>query len=153
MRRQRTLKGVSQTLLVPETMELSFREADILERFSGDLAALGFDIDHFGGTTFVIRAIPSMIDERSAKPVIVDIIDQALIDQNGFSKDRWLEDCLITMACHTAIRANNRMDTREMDDLIKDLYTCENPLHCPHGRPTMMTFSKQDLEKRFKRIV
>ncbi|MBT6339344.1 MAG: DNA mismatch repair protein MutL, partial [Desulfobacula sp.] len=69
------------------------------------------------------------------------------------SKDKWMEDCLISMACHTAIRANKAMQTGEMAKLLEDLEKCKNPFHCPHGRPTIVCLDAGQLEKLFKRVV
>lgn len=153
IKRHQALNAVSQDLLVPETMELNSRESDVLEKLLKDLSALGFCIEHFGGTFFVIKAIPALIDEKEIKPLIQDMVEKALADQNGFSKEKWLEDCLMLMACHTAIRANKGMDKREMEGLLKDLEQCDNPLHCPHGRPIRVTLSEDELERLFKRLV
>jgi len=153
IKRHQSLSVISQDLVVPETMELDFRESDILETFLDELHSLGFHIEHFGGTTFVIKAIPSIIDEKEIKPVIMEIVEKALTDQNRFSKAKWLEECLILMSCHNAIKANKNMNIMEMEMLLKDLEECDNPMHCPHGRPVQVTFSKDELEKLFKRVV
>lgn len=153
VQRHCSLGVVSQDLIVPETLELDHRESDILTGFLGDLSALGFCIEPFGGTTFVVKAIPAIIDEKEVRPVILDMIEKALAEKDRFSKDQWLDDCLILMACHTAIRANKPMEIREMERLLTDLEHCHNPQHCPHGRPTTLAFSKEALEKMFKRMV
>jgi DNA mismatch repair protein MutL len=143
---------VSQELIVPETMELSHKESDILLRLIPDLSLLGIGVEPFGGTTFVIKSIPSIISQKELKPILIEIIEKTANEKNEFSKTGWLDECLILMACHKAIRANLKMNVMEMQNLLQDLETCDNPMHCPHGRPIMITMSKNDLEKLFKRI-
>ncbi|NOX35261.1 MAG: DNA mismatch repair endonuclease MutL [Deltaproteobacteria bacterium] len=151
--RYQSLKVQSQTLIVPETLELNCREADLLSKILDDLSALGLVIEPFGGTSFVVKAVPSIIDEKEIKPVILEILEKALVKKDGFSKDDWLEKCLILMACHSAIRANLNLGHGEMVKLLSDLEQCENPRHCPHGRPIMISWSKKQIEKLFKRLV
>ncbi|OGR28276.1 MAG: DNA mismatch repair protein MutL [Desulfobacterales bacterium RIFOXYA12_FULL_46_15] len=142
-----------QSLLIPETVELTHRESDILLSLIPDLSILGIEVEPFGGTTFVIKSIPSIISGKEMKPILTKIIEKTLTEKDESSKDGWLDECLILMACHRAVRANSRMNAAEMQNLLKDLETCDNPMHCPHGRPIMVTMSKNDLEKLFKRIV
>ncbi len=143
----------SQELVVPETMELSYKESDILLRLIPELSLLGIGVEPFGGTTFVIKSIPSIISQKEMKPILMDIIEKISTEKDESSKDRWLDECLILMACHKAIRANLKMNVMEMQNLLKDLEKCENPRHCPHGRPIMVTITKNELEKLFKRVV
>jgi DNA mismatch repair protein MutL len=154
LRKRVTASGMAgQTLLVPETLELSHKESDILLGLLPHLSSLGIEVEPFGGTTFIIKSVPSIISQKAMTPILTEIIETSLMDKNEFSKDRWLDDCLILMACHKAVRANLRMNILEMESLLKDLEKCENPLHCPHGRPICVALSKNDLEKLFKRIV
>lgn len=154
LRKRVTASGMAgQTLLVPETLELGHRESDILLGLLPHLSSLGIEVEPFGGTTFIIKSVPSIISQKATAPILTEIIETSLVDKNEFSKDRWLDECLILMACHKAVRANLRMNVLEMESLLKDLETCENPLHCPHGRPICVTLSKNDLERLFKRIV
>jgi len=152
-RRYQSLKVQSQTLAVPETLDLNFKEADLLFKILDDLKALGMIIEPFGDTTFVVKAVPALIDEKEIKPIILEILETALIKKNTFSKEDWLENCLILMACHGAIRANLTLDRREMETLLSDLDHCENPRHCPHGRPIMISWTKHQIEKLFKRVL
>jgi len=152
-KRYQSLGVQSQSLAVPETLELNFKEADALSSILEDLKALGMVIEPFGETTFVIKAVPVMIDGKELKPVILEIIEAALVKKNQFSKEDWLEECLILMACHKAIRANLSLGPVEIEKLLMDLEQCENPRHCPHGRPIVITWSKNQIEKLFKRVV
>jgi DNA mismatch repair protein MutL len=143
----------SQYLLVPETLELGAREADLLSGMLPDLAAMGLVIEPFGGTTFVVRAVPGLLENASVKPLVTEIVDTLMETDDKAVRGQWRETCLMSMACHHAIRANRIMTRQEMELLIKDLWACENPVHCPHGRPTIVTFDKFQMEKLFKRVV
>ncbi|MFH2061088.1 MAG: DNA mismatch repair endonuclease MutL [Pseudomonadota bacterium] len=153
LNRQGALKTVSQQLVVPETLELNFKEADALKGILDDLTSMGIQIEPFGGTTFVIKTIPPLIDEHEIKPMIHQILESLLETNHKKIKDNWIENALITMACHRAVRANKSMNHSEMVQLIHDLEKCENPMHCPHGRPIQVTMTQKELEKLFKRVV
>jgi DNA mismatch repair protein MutL len=101
----------------------------------------------------VIKAAPALIVDREIKPVILEIVEKTMVDKSGFSREKWREDSLVLMACHTAIRANKRLSMREMQALLDDLDGCDNPFQCPHGRPVTVTLTKKEMEKMFKRIV
>jgi len=152
-KRYHSLKAQSQTLAVPETIELNFLQADLLSDMLDDLKTLGMIIEPFGDTTFVVKAVPAIIDEKEIKPIILEILETALVKKDGFSKEDWLENSLILMACHGAIRANLNLNHVEMEKLVFDLEQCENPRHCPHGRPVMILWTKNQIEKLFKRVV
>lgn len=147
------LSADTQYLLVPETLELNAKEADLLTGILPDLAALGLVIEPFGGATFVIRAVPGLLDHTSVKTLVTGIVDTLMETDDIGVQEQWREACLMSMACHHAIRANRNMTVREMETLIKDLWACDNALHCPHGRPTLVTFDRYQMEKLFKRVV
>ncbi|MCD4719001.1 MAG: DNA mismatch repair endonuclease MutL [Desulfobacula sp.] len=151
--RYHSLKAQTQNLAVPETLELNFKEADLLSNILEDLKTLGMIIEPFGDTTFVVKAVPAIIDEKEIKPIIIEILETALIKKDRFSKEDWLEKCLILMACHGAIRANLNLSQIEIEKLLADLEQCENPRHCPHGRPIMISWTKRQIEKLFKRVL
>ncbi len=148
-----SFETIRQELIIPETMELNYKESDILISLMPDLSSLGIEVEPFGGTTFVIKSIPSIISQKEMKPILMEIIEKISTEKDEFSKDGWLDECIILMACHKAVRANLKMNVMEMQALLRDLETCDNPMHCPHGRPIRVIMSKNDLEKLFKRIV
>jgi DNA mismatch repair protein MutL len=147
-------KPASQKLLLPETLELGYRESHALKAVLPDLNALGLEIEPFGGNTFVVKAVPALLDEGEVKPLVVEIAE-SLASEEGPSEglESALDRCRMLMACHGALRAHQRMDERQMTDLLKRLDGCENPSHCPHGRPTWIRWELAELEKKFKRIV
>lgn len=141
----------SQTLLVPETFDVGYKEADILEKLIPELKKAGVDIQNFGKGTFVVKSVPAILSGIEIKPVIMDIIEK--IADIGFASDiqKTIDTCLILMACHSAIRANQSLTDEQIKELMRQLDQCKDPSHCPHGRPTYITWSTAFLEKSFGR--
>jgi DNA mismatch repair protein MutL len=150
-KRYRTGKGPVQRLMLPETIELNFTEADILNRIRPELARLGLDIEPFGQSTFVVKAIPALLGGGEMAPLIREILEKTAETGYGPSLERSLNECLILMACHGALRARQRLSEVEQQALLDQLMTCDNPAHCPHGRPTWVRWSVKTLEKSFGR--
>ncbi len=145
----------SQGLLLPETVDVGFREADLLERLIPRFAEKGLEMEPFGGTTFVVKSVPASLEGREVKPLILDIV-QKLAEaslETGEGIEEALDQCLKLMACHGAIRANQALADREIRTLLDQLEECDNPSHCPHGRPTWVRWDLRFLEKSFRRIV
>jgi DNA mismatch repair protein MutL len=143
----------AQRLLVPESVELGYREAGVLEKIIPDLAALGLDIEPFGGNTFLIKSVPSLLAEREVKPLLVEIVEKIVEIGTSSGLAELLAECRMLMACHGAIRANQALSEAQINGLLAQLDECTNPSHCPHGRPTWIRWDIQKLEKSFKRIV
>ncbi len=152
-RRYRSLDVQSQTLAVPEVLDLTHQEAVLLETIVDELAALGIGIEPFGGTSFVIKSVPVLVEGKQVGKMVQDMVEKISRDNGTGLKDQWLETCLSTMACHRAVRANQTMNAQEMTALIETLFLCRNPMHCPHGRPIIVSFDARRLEKLFKRLV
>lgn len=170
--RSTTFRPPSQQLIVPEMVALNYREAAMAERIIPALFHLGIEMESFGEKTFLIKSIPAIIDDKELKPLILDILD-ALLEtgmewepgngdgamagmEEGYdlmaSEGRdWLDDILLLISCHHSVRAHHRLDPREVDALLLDLDRCKTPFHCPHGRPVTLSFSQNELERRFKR--
>ncbi len=151
-RRYHSGQGPVQRLMIPETIELNFTEARILDRIRPDLARLGMDITPFGQNTFVVKAVPALLGGGETAPLIREILEQTAETGHGPQLEQFLDDCLILMACHSAIRAKERLTEIEQQALLDQLMACDNPAHCPHGRPTWIRWSVQALEKSFGRI-
>jgi DNA mismatch repair protein MutL len=143
----------SQKLMLPETFDLDYRETAVIEQMLADLNSLGLEIDHFGGNTFVVKSVPVLIADREIKPLIIEIAEA--MDAYGYSPglEDALDQCIILMACHSAIRARQSLSAKEMKELLVQLDQCENPFHCPHGRPTFVQWPLKTLEKSFKRVL
>ena len=138
---------------MPETLELNFREAEILEQTLADLKALGMEIEPFGKNTFVIKAVPALLSGQDPKPVVREIVGKMADGALAAGLQEALDGCRMVMACHAAIRANQQLSGEQIKVLLAELDRCENPSHCPHGRPTWVRWDLQILEKSFKRIV
>ena len=151
--RSSTLSKASQKLLIPETIDLGYREAEILEKLIPDLNELGLEIEPFGGNTFVVKSVPALLENKEVRPLVIEIVEK--MAQTGFTTgmEKAIDQCLILMACHGAIRANRRLSDKEIKGLLDQLDRCEHPSNCPHGRPTWISWSIKDLEKSFGRIV
>ena len=142
-----------QRLLVPETIELGFREAEILEKMLLDLKALGLEIEPFGGNTFVVKAVPGLLADREIKPLVIEIVEKIAEIGAAPGLTEALEKCRMVMACHGAIRAHQKLSDEQIKGLLGQLDDCRNPSHCPHGRPTWIRWDLRALEKLFNRIV
>nr|HID59602.1 DNA mismatch repair endonuclease MutL [Desulfobacterales bacterium] len=142
-----------QQLLVPEILELNFRESDILDSVRGDLQGLGLEMEPFGWRTYLIKSVPSILINREIGPLIKEISELADEIQCSSDFETLLAECFKIMSCHGAIRANQELRKEEMEALLKQLDRLENPSHCPHGRPTWIIWTMRRIEKEFKRLL
>ncbi len=146
-------QGAAQRLLVPETLELGFRESAALEKLLSALGHIGFDIEPFGGSTFVVSAVPALLSGVESAPILREIAEKYVAAGVPGDPEKILDPCIELMACHSVIRANQALRPEQSRALLKQLDSCDNPSHCPHGRPTWIRWSVKELEKLFKRIV
>jgi DNA mismatch repair protein MutL len=142
----------AQTLLVPETVELSFGEAAALEPLVARLAGCGLEIEPFGGTTFAVKTVPAFMTGKPLQALLREIAEKAAESGSGGGLDEALDRGLKLMACHGAVRGRQRLSETELRTLLTQLDGCEQPHHCPHGRPTWIFIDLRELEKRFGRI-
>ena len=152
-RRSAASPKAAQKLIIPETIDLGYRESQILEKLIPDLNILGLEIEPFGGSTFVVKSVPALLENRAIQPLVVEIVEK--LAEIGFAPglEKAIDACLVLMACHGAIRANQLLSDQQITGLLKQLDECDHPFHCPHGRPTWIRWSLQTLEKSFKRVV
>lgn len=137
--------------LVPYMINLS--PSDILKLNDDKLNILkeiGLEVEHFGSNTLKVSKLPSFIKEYDEGSYIEELIEQ-VISKDKIDLDALRKHVIATMACKASIKANDKLSLREMNDLIDELFKCSNPTCCPHGRPTIIHFSKYDIEKMFKR--
>ncbi|WPD24459.1 MAG: DNA mismatch repair endonuclease MutL [Candidatus Electrothrix scaldis] len=143
-----------QNLLFPVTVELGPDHADILEQEAEAVATLGVNVEFFGDTTWVIKAVPAMVGKAPPQEVLFDILD-GLASHSGASHSEilpeFIENVLASMACKAAIKSGNHLHPEEMLALLRQMEQSEFFSHCPHGRPVLKTFSRLDVEKWFKR--
>ncbi len=137
-----------QPLLAPVNIELSpVRAARLAERIE-IFHQLGIEIEPFGFDSFIIRALPAILFDWNREELILELISQL---EEGRSPADPREEIIIRLACLAAIKARQRLDTGQLDKLVEELLACRDPERCPHGRPTMITFGWEELEKRFGR--
>lgn len=142
----------SQNLAPPMILNLSAMEAHTLQEYGDYFARMGFEIEDFGGNAVAVRAVPCDLYGHYEKDFLQGILDE-LEEEPPRGTPAIIAEKLASMACKSAVKGNMRISTKEMGALLDQLLSLENPYHCPHGRPTIITMSKYELEKKFKRIV
>ena len=150
---RRSSQPSMQKLMIPETFDLGYREAAVIGQMLGDLNSLGLEIEGFGGNTFVVKSVPAQLADREIKPLIIEISEAMTTYGHAPGLEDAIDQCLILMACHSAIRAHQSLSLKEMKELLVQLDGCDNPYHCPHGRPTSIHWPVSMLEKNFKRTL
>jgi len=152
--KQRVLEGrvEQQNLLVPETVELSASEAAVVEESAELLGSLGFSIEPFGTNTVLVQAYPAMLRRPDFPELLRDLAET--LEQPGQSPERRdiLESLLQMMACKAAIKAGYRLSTEEMASLLEQSHLIDDAHHCPHGRPTALVLSRNELDRQFGRL-
>ena len=143
---------VSQSMNPPVVVTLTGRERECYNRHAGDFEALGFLIEEFGGSEYAIRGVPMDLYGYEEKRLFLEILDE-LAGEAVSGTPESIRIRIATMACKAAVKGNMRLSGKEAERLIDELLTLDNPYHCPHGRPTIVSMSKYELEKKFKRIV
>jgi DNA mismatch repair protein MutL len=132
-------------------MELSVEESIILESHLEELKLMGFEIDPIGERVYAIRSKPSWIDQKDPKAIVQEILDElSFLKKEGKGAEA-VNRILITLACHSAIRANFSLRREEMEALVKTLDPFNLSTTCPHGRPIFFVFNLDELAKQFKR--
>ena len=139
-------------LLVPIKIELPKNEFIIIEDKLNILEDLGFSIDEFGTNTFIIRTHPIWIKEGYEEEDIRKVID-ILLENEEFELEKFIYKISATQACRMSIKANDYISYDDQVYLLNTLRKCNNPFTCPHGRPTVIKYTKYDLEKLFKRAI
>jgi len=142
-----------QTLNPPIIITLSGKERSVLEKYKSYFDDMGYEFDDFGGGEIAIRSVPLDLYGLKEKEVFLEVLDE--LSSIGVTENvpEILNTRIATMACKAAVKGNNSMTTEELWELLCQLMTLDNPYNCPHGRPTIITMSKYELEKKFKRIV
>ena len=144
-------KGESIPMLLPETLEFTNNEYIILKENFDFLKTMGFEIEEFGINSIIIKAHPIWLTKGFEDEQIKRIIELVINKEKDFDLSKFNDHMAATLACKASIKANTDISLDEMEALINDLRKCKNPFNCPHGRPTIIYYSKYDLEKLFKR--
>ena len=142
----------SQYLTPPLIVSLNMQEEEVLNANRDYFEKFGFEIEHFGGREYCISAVPSNLYGLTEEELFLEMLDQLESDHSKDTLDIFASR-LATMACKAAVKGNNRLSMEEAEKLLDELMTLENPYHCPHGRPTIISMTKTEMEKKFKRIV
>lgn len=142
---------VSQTLNPPIIVSLSAKEETVLKEHWDTFSSLGFNIEEFGGNEYAIRCVPLDLYGQNEQSLFMSVLDELCEDDNKGTLT--IEQKIASMSCKAAVKGNNRLSKEEMMALIDQLLELENPYNCPHGRPTIISMSKYEIEKKFKRIV
>ena len=156
---ERTLKGMknreftSQYLSPPIILNLSMKEAQLLNENMDRFARIGFEIEPFGGEEYAVRAVPDNLFSIAKKDLLMEMIDDLSDGISTTMTPELIDEKVASMSCKAAVKGNNRLSAQEVDALIGELLTLDNPYHCPHGRPTIIAMTRRELEKKFKRIV
>jgi len=141
-----------QPFLLPPRVEFSPSESRAILKKLGELSELGITLEHFGGGTFLVRSVPSLLVDVHWESFLCEIIP-VLDEQNSVKGGQVVGKLLALMACHGAIRAGQRLSKEEMVSLVEQLDEVEVPTNCPHGRPIFKRLSFYEIEKMFRRIV
>lgn len=156
---ERTINGMknreytSQYLSPPIVLTLSMQEADVLETYKDKFTSIGFEIEPFGGDEYSVRAVPDNLFTIAKKELLLEMIDSLSDGLHSNMEANLIDEKIASMSCKAAVKGNSKLSFAEMDSLIGELLTLENPYHCPHGRPTIISMTKRELEKKFKRII
>lgn len=140
-----------QELITPITLDLTLKEAVIIEEYIPQLEKMGFAVSEFGQNSYVVTTVPSMFGKFEDPQIIHDIISDLLLHGRVKGETEIYDHLCSSMACRAAIKAGAPCNSDQMDGLMRQLMLCDNPYTCPHGRPTMVSFSKEELAKMFGR--
>lgn len=152
MARLREKDYTSQILSPPLILSLDAKEQEALERFREPIEKLGYEVEHFGGKEYMINAIPGNLFNLDMKDLFIEMLDD-FSNMSGRETPELILEKVASMSCKAAVKGNNRLSMPEIQSLIDELLTLDNPYNCPHGRPTIISMTKYELEKKFKRII
>lgn len=150
-----TLKSreyTSQLVNPPVILTLNDSEQLLLERYRDHFTGIGFEIEPFGGKEYAVRAVPANLFSIAKKELLMEMLDNLSEDVERSGADL-INDRIASLSCKAAVKGNHRLSASEAETLIDQLLELENPYACPHGRPTIISMSRYELEKKFKRIV
>ena len=153
MRTLKTREFTTQYVSPPIILSLSMKEADLLKQHIDQFTSIGFEIEPFGGDEYAVRGVPGNLFSIAKKELLMEMIDSLEEGITSNMAPDLIDEKVASMSCKAAVKGNNRLSAMEVDALIGELLTLDNPYHCPHGRPTIIAMTKRELEKKFKRIV
>ena len=142
----------SQRISPPIVMTLDARECEMLEKYRPQIEQFGYEVEHFGGKEYMISAIPDNLFNIDMKDLFIDMLDD-FSNATGRQTPDIISEKVASMSCKAAVKGNDKLTLPEINKLIDELLSLDNPYNCPHGRPTIISMSKYEIEKKFKRIV
>lgn len=152
MKNLREKQITSQYISPPMVLSLSAKEEEMLTQYEEYFAQMGFEITNFGGREYTVSAIPANLYGLAGEELFFEILD-SLAEESRRIEDTAILEKLASMSCKAAVKGNMQLSYAEAEALIGELLTLENPYHCPHGRPTIVSMSRQEIERKFRRIV
>lgn len=156
---EKTLAGMktrdftSQMISPPIILDLSMKEAQLLNKYIDRFTRIGFEIEEFGQDSYAVRAVPDNLFSIAKKELLMEMIDNLSDELATEITPDIIDEKVASMSCKAAVKGNMKLSAAEVETLIGELLELDNPYHCPHGRPTIIAMSKRELEKKFKRIV
>ncbi|WP_026660209.1 DNA mismatch repair endonuclease MutL [Butyrivibrio sp. AC2005] len=154
IKRYKEKETASQLLQPPIIVSLTSQEIDVFEKYHSAFEKLGFNIEPFGQNDYAIREVPiDLYGCENEKEMFTEILDELASDTNLDRTPDVINYKIAGMACKASVKGNMKMSRLEMEKLIDELLTLDNPYNCPHGRPTIISMSKYEIEKKFKRVV
>lgn len=142
----------SQRISPPIVMTLDARESEMLEKYRPQIEQFGYEVEHFGGKEYMISAIPDNLFNIDMKDLFIEMLDN-FSNATGRQTPDIITEKVASMSCKAAVKGNDKLTLPEINKLIDELLSLDNPYNCPHGRPTIISMSKYEIEKKFKRIV
>lgn len=152
MERLKEKEFTSQIISPPIIISLDARETQMLEKYRPQIEQLGYQVEHFGGKEYMISAVPDNLFHIDGKELFVEMLDD-FANITGKETPELITEKVASMSCKAAVKGNDELSFSEMDALIEELLTLDNPYNCPHGRPTIISMTKYEIEKKFKRII
>jgi DNA mismatch repair protein MutL len=151
--RQRAAKQVeSQRLLMPLVIELTPAQQAIFSEIAEELARNGFEAEPFGSRSVAVKAAPAGVDAAQIEHMLNEIFEQLMREDQAINLEAIRTRIAASIACHAAIKVNMPLEQNKMEWLLQELAKTEHPMTCPHGRPVVLRYSMQDIQKAFKRI-
>lgn len=142
----------SQTISPPIILSLDSKESAMLEKYSAQIRQFGYEVEHFGGKEYMISAVPDNLFHIDMKDLFIEMLDD-FSDLTGRQTPDLIIEKVASMSCKAAVKGNDKLSLPEINELIDELLSLDNPYNCPHGRPTIISMSKYEIEKKFKRII
>lgn len=152
MENYRKKEFTSQQIVPPVILSLTLQEEALLKRYLPQFTQLGFEIEPFGGKEYAVRALPDNLYGLNGKELLLELLD-GLGEIPEKDAPQLVLEKVALMSCRAAVKGNMKLSKKEAEALIAELLTLENPYHCPHGRPVIISMSRYEIEKKFKRIV